>query len=107
MTHSLSMIFMSKAFDVARNNVELLSIVLSSSPQQDALQDELTTTLVRQCRQSQSTVVRIIETVGDNEALLFEDLNVNVDLQKALSKYEEMKKPSAVPHETMQNTMIW
>ncbi|KAL4355354.1 hypothetical protein GQ457_06G014330 [Hibiscus cannabinus] len=89
-----------EAFDVARNSVELLSTVLSSSPQQDALQDELTTTLVRQCRQSQSSVVRIIETAGDNEALLFEALNVNDDLQKALSKYEEMKKPSAVPHET-------
>ncbi|KAK8713245.1 hypothetical protein V6N13_148467 [Hibiscus sabdariffa] len=88
-----------EAFDVARNSVELLSTVLSSSPQQDALQDELTTTLVRQCRQSQSTVVRIIETAGDNEALLFEALNVNDDLQKALSKYEEMKKTSAVPHE--------
>ncbi|XP_010525051.1 PREDICTED: TOM1-like protein 2 [Tarenaya hassleriana] len=84
-----------EAFDVARNSIELLSTVLSSSPQHDALQDDLTMTLVQQCHQSQTTVQRIIETAGDNEALLFEALNVNDELQKTLSKYEEMKKPSA------------
>lgn len=88
-----------EAFDVARNSIELLSTVLSSSPQQDALQDDLTTTLVQQCHQSQTTVQRIIETVGDNEALLFEALNVNDELQKILSKYDEMKKPLAGPTE--------
>ncbi|KAE8077478.1 hypothetical protein FH972_016038 [Carpinus fangiana] len=85
-----------EAFDVARNCIELLTTVLSSSPQQDALKDDLTVTLVQQCRQSQSTVLRIIETAGDNEALLFEALNVNDEIQKALSKYEEMYKPTVV-----------
>ncbi|XP_016710709.1 TOM1-like protein 1 isoform X2 [Gossypium hirsutum] len=94
-----------EAFDVARNSIELLSIVLSSSPQRDALKDDLTTILVQQCRQSQSTVLRIIETAGDNEALLFKALNVSDDLQKALSKYEELRKPSVVPHEP-EPTMI-
>ncbi|XVE90446.1 hypothetical protein DITRI_Ditri20bG0078400 [Diplodiscus trichospermus] len=87
-----------EAFDVARNSIELLSTVLSSSPQQDALEDDLTSTLVRQCRRSQSTVLRIIETAGDNEALLFEALNVNDEIQKALSRYEDLKKPSVSPH---------
>lgn len=59
------------------------------------MQDDLTTTLVQQCRQSQTTVQRIIETAGENEALLFEALNVNDELVKTLSKYEEMNKPSA------------
>ncbi|CAN6709194.1 unnamed protein product [Malus baccata var. baccata] len=86
-----------EAFDVARNSIELLNTVLSSSPQQDALQDDLTTTLVRQCRQSLSTVQRIIETAGENEALLFEALNVNDEIHKALSKYEELIRPSVVP----------
>lgn len=40
---------------------------------------------------------RIIETAGDNEALLFEALNVNDDLQKVLTKYEELIKPSVNP----------
>jgi hypothetical protein len=59
------------------------------------LQDDLTATLVQQCYQSQHTIQRIIETVGDNEAVLFEALSVNDEVQKVLSKYEEMKKPNA------------
>lgn len=86
-----------EAFDVARNSIELLSTVLSSSPQQDALQDDLTTTLVQQCRRSQTTVQRIVETAGDNEALLFEALNVNDEIQKVLTKYEELKQPASAP----------
>ncbi|CAN7140914.1 unnamed protein product [Brassica rapa subsp. narinosa] len=94
-----------EAFDIARNSIELLSTVLSSSPQHDALQDDLTTTLVQQCRQSQTTVQRIIETAGEDEALLFEALNVNDELVKTLSKYEEMNKPSA-PLTTPEPAMI-
>lgn len=63
------------------------------------LQDDLTNTLLLQCRQSQLTIQRIIETAGDNEALLFEALNVNDEIQKVLSKYEDLKKPSTVPRE--------
>ncbi|KAI8565255.1 hypothetical protein RHMOL_Rhmol03G0244700 [Rhododendron molle] len=88
-----------EAFDVARNSIELLTSVLSSSPQQDALEDDLTTTLVRQCHRSQYTVQRIIETAGDNEALLFEALNVNDEIQKVISRYEDLKKPSVVHRE--------
>ncbi|KAL9225057.1 hypothetical protein vseg_001025 [Gypsophila vaccaria] len=86
-----------EAFDVARNCIELLSTVLSSSPQQDVVQDDLTSTLVQQCRQSQTSILRIIETAGDDEALLFEALSVNDEIQKAVSKYEDMKTPSIVP----------
>lgn len=58
-------------------------------------QDDLTATLVQQCRQSQSTIQRIIETAVDNEALILEALNVNDEIVKVLSKYEELKKPLA------------
>lgn len=92
-------------FNVARNSIELLSTVLSSSPQQDVLQDDLTTTLFQQCHQSQLTVQRIIETAGDNEAVLFEALNINDEIQKVLSKYEELKKPS-VSHAEAEPAMI-
>ncbi|CAK9138411.1 unnamed protein product [Ilex paraguariensis] len=61
--------------------------------------DDLIATLVQQCHQSQFTVQRIIVTVGDNEALLFEALNVNDEIQKVLSKYEEMNKSSGIPRE--------
>ncbi|KAF9626274.1 hypothetical protein IFM89_031787 [Coptis chinensis] len=86
-----------EAFDVAKNSIELLSTVLSSSPQEDALKDDLTVTLIQQCHQAQFTVQRIIETSGDNEALLFEALNVNDEIQKVLSKYEELMKSSVPP----------
>ncbi|KAK4767552.1 hypothetical protein SAY86_015302 [Trapa natans] len=86
-----------EAFDVAKNSMELLTTVLSSSPPQDALKDDLTATLVQQCRQSQYDIQRIIETAGDNEALLFEALNLNDEVQRVLSKYEELERPSAPP----------
>ncbi|XP_010558637.1 PREDICTED: TOM1-like protein 2 [Tarenaya hassleriana] len=96
-----------EAFDVARNSIELLSTVLSSSPQLDALQDDLTITLVHQCRESQTTVQRIIETAGENEALLFEALNVNDEIQKTMTKYEEMKKkPSGAAPTAPEPAMI-
>ncbi|KAI0509940.1 hypothetical protein KFK09_010540 [Dendrobium nobile] len=88
-----------EAFDVARNSTELLSTVLTSSPQQEALKDELTITLVHQCQQSQYTIQRIIDSVGDNEIILCEALNVNDELQRVLTKYEDLKKPSVIHSE--------
>lgn len=57
-------------------------------------QEELTLTLVEQCRQSQLKVQKIIERGGDNDPLLFEALHVNDELQQVLAKYEEMCKLS-------------
>ncbi|XP_078437959.1 target of Myb protein 1 [Wolffia australiana] len=79
------------ALNIARNSIELLSTVLSSSPEQDLLKDDLVGTLVEQCRQSQYAVQRIIETAGDDEDLLFEALNVNDEIQKVLSKQEQLR----------------
>ncbi|XP_074583209.1 TOM1-like protein 1 [Curcuma longa] len=98
-TFSLTAEQIKETFDVAHNSLELLSTVLSSSPHQEALQDDLTKTLFLQCQQSQYTVQRIIETAADNEVVLSEALNVNDELQKVLSKYEELKKPPLVQSE--------
>ncbi|KAL8535384.1 hypothetical protein ACS0TY_011145 [Phlomoides rotata] len=76
-----------ETFNVARNSTEPLNTVLSSSPNEDVLKDDLTTTLLHQCRESQFTVQTIIETAGENEAVLFEALNMNDEIQKVLSKY--------------------
>ncbi|XP_023537483.1 TOM1-like protein 1 isoform X3 [Cucurbita pepo subsp. pepo] len=95
-----------EAFDVARNSIELLSTVLSSSPAQDTSEDDLTKTLELQCRQSRSAIQRIIETAEDNEALLFEALNVNDEIQKVLSKYEDLKKPSTTSPREQEPAMI-
>lgn len=91
--HVVPAVQVNEAFEVARNSVELLSTVLSSSPQKEALKDDLTTTLVQQCQQCQRTIQRIIEMAGDNEAQLFEALSVHDELEKVLSKYKELKEP--------------
>ncbi|KAH6815386.1 Target of Myb protein 1 [Perilla frutescens var. frutescens] len=88
-----------EALDVARNSIELLNSVLSSSTPEDILRDDLPITLSRQCRKSQYTIQTIIGTAGDNEALLFEALNVNDEIQKVVSKYEDLKKAVMVPQE--------
>ena len=56
------------------------------------LQEELTLTLVEQCRASQFKVQRIVERAGDADPVLFEALNVNDDLQRVLTKFEELSK---------------
>ncbi|KAL3713969.1 hypothetical protein ACJRO7_005998 [Eucalyptus globulus] len=83
-----------EALEVARNSIELLAAVLSSSPKQDVLQDELTTTLVEQCHEAQHKVQRIAETAGDDEAVLFEALKVNDDARRVFSKYDELREPA-------------
>jgi hypothetical protein len=82
-----------ETLDVARNSVELLSTVLSSSPEQEALKDDITQTLVEQCRTSQTNLQRIIQRAGDNDPNLFEALNLNDELAKVLSKYEDSAAP--------------
>ncbi|KAK1405320.1 hypothetical protein POM88_004925 [Heracleum sosnowskyi] len=54
-------------------------------------EDDLTTTLVQQCHQSEHTVQRIIESSGDDEALLFEALSINDEIQKVLSKFGDIQ----------------
>jgi GAT domain len=44
-------------------------------------------------------VQRIIETAENDESVLFEALNINDELQKALSRYEELKKPHGIHQE--------
>lgn len=76
-----------QVFEVARNARELLDTMLTSSPAGEALQDEVTVALVAQVRASQRDVQALVQAAGDaNEAVLFEALNVNDDLQRSLDK---------------------
>ncbi|KAL6542510.1 hypothetical protein OROMI_024112 [Orobanche minor] len=75
-----------EAFDKTRNSIKLLSTV--------AHEDEsATNTLLEQLHESRVIVQRIIEAAGDNEAVLFEALDVNHEIQEVLSEYKEMKRP--------------
>jgi GAT domain len=63
------------------------------------VQDDLTSTLVQQCCQSQQTIQKIIELSGSNVDFLLEAINLNEELQKIVFKYEELKKPQMVQAE--------
>ncbi|MED6141348.1 hypothetical protein PIB30_102440 [Stylosanthes scabra] len=86
-----------EAFDVARNTIQLLYTILSSSPDQHVLRDEVTTSLVKECQRCECDVQRIAETAGNNEALLFQALNVNDEIQNVLNKYHEFNKSTTPP----------
>lgn len=69
-------------------------------------QGDLTITLVQQCHQSQNTVQRIIESVGDDEALLFEALSINDEIQSVISKFEDIKLHNTVVPIVPERAMI-
>lgn len=104
--HDVSSTDFKEVFDVARNSVELLNTVLTSSPQQEVLKDELTLTLVEQCRSCQIKVQRIVERTSDGDPVLFEALNVYDDLQRVLTKFEEMSKGTAEQPQPAEATFV-
>ena len=55
------------------------------------LQDDLTVSLLDKCKQSQPDIQRIIESTTDDEAMLFEALNLHDELQQVISQYEELE----------------
>lgn len=69
-------------------------------------QGDLTITLVQQCHQSQNTVQRIIESAGDDEALLFEALSINDEIQNVISKFEDIKVHNTIVPIVPERAMI-
>ncbi len=55
------------------------------------LQEDLTVSLLEKCKQSQIVIQRIIETTTDDEAMLFEALNLHDELQQVISQYEALE----------------
>ena len=58
------------------------------------LQDDLTMSMVEKCKESQPVVQRIVESTVNDEGMLFEALYLHDELQKVISKYEEMEANS-------------
>jgi hypothetical protein len=54
-------------------------------------QDDLTVSLVDKCKQSQPVIQRIIESTTDDEAMLFEALNLHDELQQVILRYNELE----------------
>lgn len=56
------------------------------------MQDELTVSMLEKCKESLPVVQRIAETTTDDDALLFEALNLHDELEQIISRCSEIKR---------------
>ncbi|KAL6978690.1 hypothetical protein U1Q18_020355 [Sarracenia purpurea var. burkii] len=77
--------------EITRNSLDILSSILNSGTEPKPIEDDLTVSMLKKCKQSLPAVQRIVETTTDDEVLLFEALNLNEELQQIISKFEEME----------------
>ncbi|KAL2510857.1 ENTH/VHS/GAT family protein [Abeliophyllum distichum] len=75
---------------ITRNSLDIFSSILNSEVEPKPLKDDLTVSMLGKCRQSLPVLQGIVESTSDDDLMLFEALNLNDELQKAISKYEEM-----------------
>ncbi|KAJ6352262.1 hypothetical protein OIU76_001468 [Salix suchowensis] len=75
----------------ARNSLELLSSILNAETEPKPIKEDLTVSLLDKCKQSQSVIQRIIESTTDDEAMLFEALNLHDELQQVILRYNELE----------------
>ncbi|XP_077227594.1 ENTH/VHS/GAT family protein [Tasmannia lanceolata] len=85
---------------VTRNSIDLLSSMVNPETQQQPVKDDLILSILEKCKQSQPVIQRIIESAGDDEALLFEALNLHDELQQVLSRYGETEAAVQVDGQT-------
>ncbi|KAG8640199.1 hypothetical protein MANES_13G034700v8 [Manihot esculenta] len=74
-----------------RNSLELLSSILNAETEPKPIKEDLTVSLLEKCKQSQVVIQRIIESTSDDEAMLFEALNLHDELQQVISQYEVLE----------------
>lgn len=75
---------------VTRNSLDLLSSMLSPETNPNPEKDELITSMLNKCTESQPVIQRIIETTTDDEAMLFEALSLHDELQQVISRCEKL-----------------
>ncbi|KAK6940659.1 VHS domain, partial [Dillenia turbinata] len=80
--------------EITRNSAELLSSILNSEMEPKHIKDDLTLSMLEKCKQSQPVLERIIQATNDDEGILFEALNLHDELQRVISKYEEVEAAS-------------
>ncbi|KAL5561914.1 hypothetical protein UlMin_031661 [Ulmus minor] len=76
---------------ITRNTVELLTTILNTETEPKPLKEDLTLSMLEKCKESRPVIKRIIERITDDEAMLFEALYLNDELQQVISKYEELE----------------
>ncbi|KDP26526.1 hypothetical protein JCGZ_17684 [Jatropha curcas] len=75
----------------ARSSLELLSSILNAETEPKPIKEDLTVSLLENCKQSQPVIQRIIESTTGDEAMLFEALNLHDELQQVIRRYEELE----------------
>ncbi|KAJ4825890.1 TOM1-like protein 2 [Turnera subulata] len=75
----------------ARNSLDLLSSILNAETDPKLIKEEVTVSLLDKCKQSQPVIQRIIESTTDDEAMLFEALNLHEELQQVILRYQELE----------------
>ncbi|GAV83649.1 VHS domain-containing protein/GAT domain-containing protein [Cephalotus follicularis] len=76
---------------ITRNSLDVLSSILNTEAEPKPIKEELTVSLLDKCKQSQPVIQRLIESITDDEAMLFEALNLHEELQQVISRYEELE----------------
>ncbi|KAJ7977238.1 TOM1-like protein 2 [Quillaja saponaria] len=76
---------------VTRNSIELLSSILNTEAETKSLKEDLTLNLLEKCKHSQPIIKGIVEGTTDDEGMLFEALYLNDELQRVISKFEELE----------------
>ncbi|CAI9107630.1 OLC1v1007028C1 [Oldenlandia corymbosa var. corymbosa] len=76
---------------VTRNTLDLFSSILNAEDGANPVKNELTTSMLENCKQSLPTIQGIIEGTVDDEGLLIEALSLHDELQQVISRYEQME----------------
>ncbi|XP_020581635.1 TOM1-like protein 2 isoform X2 [Phalaenopsis equestris] len=84
---------------ITRNSLEIISSLLSSETKEKPTKDELLISMVEKCKESQPDLQRIIETTTDDEAMLFEALNLHDELEQVLANYAKFELTHTPPIE--------
>ncbi|CAI0434435.1 unnamed protein product [Linum tenue] len=89
--HGLSVEEKGEVIVTTRNSLELLSSILNAETEPKPIQEELTASLFEKCKHSQPVVQRLIESTTDDEAMLFEALNLHDELERVISQYNDLE----------------
>lgn len=76
---------------VTRNSLDLLSSILDSGTEPALVKEDLTVSMLEKCKQSLPVVQRIAESTNDDEAMLFEALNLHDELRQVISRCDELE----------------
>lgn len=87
---------------VTRNSIEILSSLLNADTEQKPVKDDLMLSMVEKCEESEPIIQRVIESIGDDESLLFEALSLHDELQQVLTKFRGLDLADPPPQADVQ-----